>query len=101
MQCNCLVEATSMTTRYVLVQELLPQFALYSSIYLHCILQDWEPEFLVYGDLGVHSESIPLLNQEAMKGMYTAILHIGDFAYNLEQTVQDGPHFGENVSAHS
>ena len=62
------------------------------------MLQDWEPEFLVYGDLGVHSESLPLLNQEALKG-YTAILHVGDFGYNLEQTIDViGAHYGENVS---
>ena len=30
--------------------------------------------------------------------MYTAILHIGDIAYDLDKTIEEGPHLGENVS---
>ncbi|KAK3085903.1 hypothetical protein FSP39_010267 [Pinctada imbricata] len=45
--------------------------------------QDWSPEFLVYGDLGVESDSIPYLDSEVLNGQYTGVLHVGDFAYNL------------------
>ncbi|XP_070204035.1 acid phosphatase type 7-like isoform X2 [Littorina saxatilis] len=44
----------------------------------------WSPEFLVFGDLGVHTQTIPTLVEEALKGEYTALLHIGDLAYNLK-----------------
>lgn len=57
----------------------------------------WSPEFLIYGDLGIHSKSLALLAQEAMHGKYDAVLHIGDFGYNLYDSVPDGQYMGENV----
>lgn len=45
---------------------------------------NWAPQILFYGDLGVHTETIPSLAREALKGEYTAIIHAGDFAYNLK-----------------
>ncbi|XP_046560041.1 acid phosphatase type 7-like [Haliotis rubra] len=39
--------------------------------------QDWSPMFLVYGDLGIHSYTIPSLTDEALSGEYTAVLHDG------------------------
>ena len=39
---------------------------------------------MVFGDLGVHTHTIPFLVEEALKGEYTALLHVGDFAYNLK-----------------
>ncbi|XP_045192870.2 acid phosphatase type 7-like [Mercenaria mercenaria] len=61
------------------------------------ISQDLEPKFLVYGDLGVHSESLARLEMEAMNGKYTAVLHVGDFGYNLEEMITGGMYDGENV----
>ncbi|XP_060074531.1 acid phosphatase type 7-like [Ylistrum balloti] len=56
--------------------------------------QMWEPEFLVYGDLGVESDSVPYLNTEVLGGNYTAVLHVGDFGYNLmDQDGQVGDQF--------
>ncbi|XP_033754057.1 acid phosphatase type 7-like isoform X2 [Pecten maximus] len=56
--------------------------------------QAWEPEFLVYGDLGVESDSVPYLNTEVLGGNYTAVLHVGDFGYNLmDQDGQVGDQF--------
>ncbi|OWF35634.1 acid phosphatase type 7-like isoform X2 [Mizuhopecten yessoensis] len=56
--------------------------------------QSWEPEFLVYGDLGVESDSVPYLNNEVLGGNYTAVLHVGDFGYNLmDQDGQVGDQF--------
>ncbi|KAL3860473.1 hypothetical protein ACJMK2_010596 [Sinanodonta woodiana] len=49
--------------------------------------EDWSPEFMLYGDLGLHSESIPKLTAEALRGEYTAVLHVGDFAYNLHDNL--------------
>ncbi|KAL4235185.1 hypothetical protein ACF0H5_006823 [Mactra antiquata] len=60
--------------------------------------QDWQPEFLVYGDLGIHSDSLLNLQVEALKGTYTAVLHVGDFGYNLYDTIYtEGAYKGENV----
>jgi hypothetical protein len=56
-----------------------------------------KPEFLIYGDLGVHSESLAKLELEAMTGKYTSILHVGDFGYNLEDMITEGLYSGENV----
>ena len=41
---------------------------------------------LVYGDMGKEggSPSLPLLYKEAASGEYTAVLHVGDFAYDLD-----------------
>lgn len=44
----------------------------------------WSPRFALYGDLGnKNAQSLPRLQLEAMSGMYDAILHVGDFAYDL------------------
>lgn len=53
--------------------------------YFHTPTQDTDfaHEFLVYGDLGAQSDSIPRLDTEALSGRYSAVLHIGDFAYNM------------------
>ncbi|XP_011432423.3 acid phosphatase type 7 isoform X1 [Magallana gigas] len=45
---------------------------------------EWIPEFLVYGDMGVESDVVPALEKEALSGKYTAIFHVGDMAYNME-----------------
>jgi hypothetical protein len=46
---------------------------------------NWSPRFAIYGDLGnVNGQSIPLLQEEVSKGRYDAILHVGDFAYNMD-----------------
>jgi len=40
----------------------------------------------VYGDLGyLNAVSLPLLTREAQDLSYDAILHVGDFAYDLDQ----------------
>ena len=48
-------------------------------------LQDWSPQFLVYGDMG-RIGGAPCLHRlisEARSGHNTAVLHAGDFAYDL------------------
>ncbi|KAK7867438.1 hypothetical protein R5R35_009752 [Gryllus longicercus] len=45
----------------------------------------WSPHVVVFGDMGNENpQSLPRLQQEVQKGMYDAILHIGDFAYDLD-----------------
>lgn len=42
------------------------------------------PRFAVYGDMGnINAQSLTRLQEETQKGLYDAILHIGDFAYDL------------------
>ncbi|KAK2561015.1 Acid phosphatase type 7 [Acropora cervicornis] len=45
----------------------------------------WAPRFAIYGDLGTdNSQSLSKLQREVQSGRYDAILHVGDFAYNME-----------------
>jgi len=45
----------------------------------------WPLTLAVYGDLGVvNSRSLIRLQQEAHQGMYDAMLHVGDIAYNMD-----------------
>ncbi|XP_078688057.1 uncharacterized protein LOC144920069 isoform X2 [Branchiostoma floridae x Branchiostoma belcheri] len=46
---------------------------------------DWSPELLVYGDMGRvgGAPSLDRLTREAETGKYAAVLHVGDFAYDL------------------
>ncbi|KAJ8303384.1 hypothetical protein KUTeg_019780 [Tegillarca granosa] len=62
--------------------------------YFHTPTKDtaFAHEFLVYGDLGAQSDSIPRLDTEALSGRYSAVLHIGDFAYNMRD---DGGQVGD------
>lgn len=44
----------------------------------------WNPSLVLYGDLGyVNQRSLPYLKSEVSSGMYDAIIHVGDFAYDL------------------
>ncbi|XP_071958115.1 acid phosphatase type 7-like [Antedon mediterranea] len=46
---------------------------------------NWSPNLLIYGDMGVKGGAPTLLplNREASSGLMDAIIHIGDFAYDL------------------
>jgi hypothetical protein len=45
---------------------------------------DWSPSLAVYGDLGsVNAQSLVRLQREVQQGMYHAIVHVGDFAYDM------------------
>ncbi|XP_043246191.1 acid phosphatase type 7-like [Amphibalanus amphitrite] len=45
---------------------------------------DWSPRLAVFGDMGVeNARSLERLQLDAALGMYDAVLHIGDFAYDL------------------
>lgn len=41
-------------------------------------------EFLICGDHGVESDSIPYLDTEIMSGHYDAVLHVGEFTKDMK-----------------
>ncbi|XP_070488858.1 acid phosphatase type 7 isoform X1 [Equus przewalskii] len=46
----------------------------------------WSPRLAVYGDLGADNpKALPRLRRDTQQGMYDAVLHVGDFAYNMDQ----------------
>ena len=46
---------------------------------------DWAPRFAVYGDMGnVNAQSLTRLQEDVIQGMYDVILHVGDFAYDMD-----------------
>ncbi|KAG8143679.1 putative Purple acid phosphatase protein [Naja naja] len=45
----------------------------------------WSPRFALFGDLGLENpQSLSQLQWETRQGWYDAVLHIGDFAYDLD-----------------
>ncbi|XP_068729313.1 acid phosphatase type 7-like [Montipora capricornis] len=46
---------------------------------------NWAPRLAVFGDLGsVNGKSLSYLQEETQQGHFDAILHVGDFAYNMD-----------------
>lgn len=46
--------------------------------------ESWSPQLAVYGDMGnINAKSLAHLQEETQRGMYNAILHVGDFAYDM------------------
>uniref|UniRef100_A0A8C9TZE8 Purple acid phosphatase n=1 Tax=Scleropages formosus TaxID=113540 RepID=A0A8C9TZE8_SCLFO len=47
---------------------------------------DWSPRFALFGDMGNENpQSLARLQKETQVGMYDVILHIGDFAYDMDE----------------
>lgn len=45
---------------------------------------NWSPRLAVFGDMGsINAQSLPRLQREAHMNMYDAIIHVGDFAYDM------------------
>ncbi|XP_017852644.1 acid phosphatase type 7 isoform X3 [Drosophila busckii] len=45
---------------------------------------NWIPSLAIFGDMGVvNAASLPALQRETQMHMYDAILHVGDFAYDM------------------
>jgi hypothetical protein len=59
----------------------------WSSLYTFTAMlkgSDWSPRFAVFGDMGnVNAQSVGRLQQETQAGLYDAIIHVGDFAYDF------------------
>lgn len=46
---------------------------------------DWSPVFAIYGDMGSeNARSIPRLQQDVLNRKIDAVIHVGDFAYDLD-----------------
>jgi len=47
----------------------------------------WETKFLVYGDMGLRGGApiLPYLKDEISRGDIDAVIHAGDFAYDLQE----------------
>lgn len=44
----------------------------------------WQPNFAIYGDMGnENAQSLARLQEETQRGLYDAVLHVGDFAYDM------------------
>ncbi|XP_023231291.1 acid phosphatase type 7-like [Centruroides sculpturatus] len=60
----------------------------WSSIFWFTTMKEgtnWSPKFAVFGDMGnINAQSLPRLQEDTQKGMYDAILHVGDFAYDMD-----------------
>ncbi|KAK7103367.1 hypothetical protein V1264_018281 [Littorina saxatilis] len=45
----------------------------------------WSPYLVVYGDMGnYNAQALPMLQLDAMQGNFDAILHVGDYAYDMD-----------------
>ena len=45
----------------------------------------WSPRLAVFGDLGnIDPQALPRLQEEAQSDLYDMVLHIGDFAYDMD-----------------
>ncbi|XP_044733329.1 acid phosphatase type 7-like [Chrysoperla carnea] len=54
---------------------------------------NWIPNIAIYGDLGnEEGRSLPQLQKEAQDGLYNAIIHNGDFSYDMDM---DDGQFGD------
>ncbi|XP_037933616.1 acid phosphatase type 7 isoform X1 [Teleopsis dalmanni] len=46
--------------------------------------ENWSPSIVLFGDMGnENAQSLARLQQETQRGMYDAVIHIGDFAYDM------------------
>ncbi|KAJ8927178.1 hypothetical protein NQ314_020454 [Rhamnusium bicolor] len=49
---------------------------------------DWQPHLAIFGDMGnENAQSLVRLQEEAQRGIYDAILHVGDFAYDMDSSI--------------
>ena len=45
----------------------------------------WSPQLAIFGDMGnENAKSLPHLQEEVQRGMYDAVMHVGDFAYDMD-----------------
>ncbi|XP_074644507.1 acid phosphatase type 7-like [Tubulanus polymorphus] len=54
---------------------------------------DWTPNLLVYGDLGEKASSFSGLEKLKDTQLFSAVLHVGDFAYDMDE---EGGKFNKN-----
>ncbi|XP_053577580.1 acid phosphatase type 7 [Bombina bombina] len=59
----------------------------------------WGPRLVVFGDMGnENAQSLPRLQKDTQMDMYDAVLHVGDFAYDMEKdNAQVGDEFMRQI----
>lgn len=46
---------------------------------------NWQPHLAIFGDMGnENAQSLGPLQQETQNNVYDAIIHVGDFAYDMD-----------------
>jgi hypothetical protein len=46
---------------------------------------NWQPHLVIFGDMGnENAQSLARIQEEAQRGVYDAVLHVGDFAYDMD-----------------
>lgn len=46
---------------------------------------DWSPHVAIFGDMGnENAQSLGRLQRESQEHLYDAIIHVGDFAYDMD-----------------
>ncbi|KAL5022477.1 hypothetical protein ScPMuIL_001632 [Solemya velum] len=60
---------------------------------------NWSPRLVMFGDLGnSNAQSLPRVQEDTQRGMYDALLHIGDFAYDMNtDNARVGDEFMEQI----
>ncbi|XP_071441921.1 acid phosphatase type 7 [Hetaerina americana] len=76
----------------------------WSSLYSFVTMKDgvdWSPYLAVYGDMGnINAQSLPRLQEETQRGMYDAIIHVGDFAYDMNtENAEVGDEFMKQIES--
>ncbi|XP_062501462.1 acid phosphatase type 7-like [Corticium candelabrum] len=71
--------------KYIYCVESNGQFSQYYTFTAMRTDKDWTPQFIMYGDMGRHCGApiLPRLKIEAKDPENTAIIHVGDIAYDL------------------
>lgn len=63
--------------------------------------KSWQPSLAIFGDMGnENAQSLARLQEETQRGMYDAILHVGDFAYDMNsQNASVGDEFMKQIES--
>ncbi|KAL3281560.1 hypothetical protein HHI36_004768 [Cryptolaemus montrouzieri] len=63
--------------------------------------ENWQPHIAIYGDMGnENAQSLTRLQEETQREMYDAILHVGDFAYDMNsQNAEVGDEFMRQIES--
>lgn len=63
--------------------------------------EDWSPRLAIFGDMGnENAQSLAYLQEDAQRLMYDAVLHVGDFAYDMDsENGKVGDQFMRQISS--
>lgn len=49
------------------------------------LISEWSPTVAIFGDMGnENAQSLAYLQEESQRSVYDAIIHVGDFAYDMD-----------------